>query len=470
MAGLGAVAELIAKAVERAGGASYADARVSAGEFSVAAVSKGRKTSEQAGSEGVCVRVLKNGFWGIASASTVSKESVFDCVARAQKAAHALCVGRAKGSAVLADCAPFVGKIEIKARESGVNADAEEMLLLADGQYKLAEGFGEKIADCHTALSFAKSGVAFASSEGARAVRVVERARFFSSVVARVAGVQRHYAESGGDVGGLELLKNDDWGAKTENACRRSIELLKAVSAPVGPMPVVFSGKGGGSGLVAHEAVGHAVEGDYAASDRSFFNGKVGKMVASEELSLVDDGRVGSGYGAIGFDDEGVKASKNVLIDKGVFKGFLCDRQSAFVLGQRPTGNARAQDHNRRVYVRMTNTFIAPGKWKPGEIIEDTKRGVLCNHWKAGIEDPAGGSFQLFFTDGYVIRNGELCESIYNISVSQPAALDALKNVDAIGNDSHFDAGGCGKGHADYVAVGSGGPTMRVKSLIVGGA
>jgi TldD protein len=454
----------------QAGGVDYADARIAASRSGVAGVSRGEKTFEAGESEGIAFRVLFNGAWGYASSSSVSKEDAADCAKRALKAARATGNGRGTAKIKLADADFFEGDAELLCKKSALDADGEELLKISGEQYDRARGFGKKIADCKTALSFGRGILVFANSEGIAASRTIERTRFFTFVVAREGSVQREYVKSDGIVGGLELLGGSKWQEHTDAACTRAVELLSSVKTPLGPMPVVFRGSGGGTGLIAHEAVGHAVEGDYAASDRSFFNGKIGKEVASEEVSLIDDGSAGSGFGAIVFDDEGVVARKARLIDKGIFKTFLLDRQSAAHFGLEPTGNARAQDQNRRVYVRMRNTYIEPGKWDAEEIVRDTKRGILCNHWKAGIEDPAGGSFQLFFTDGYLVENGELTKSLYNISVSQPAALDALKNVDAIGKDLSMDAGGCGKGHADYVSVGSGGPTMRIKSLIVGGA
>lgn len=189
-------------------------------------------------------------------------------------------------------------------------------------------------------------------------------------------------------------------------------------------------------------------------------------------MSLIDDGtkEIRDGNGSIIFDDEGVPAQKTYAIKDGVFRTFLSDRQSAAALGLKPTGNARAQDQNRRIYVRMRNTYIEPRDWTLEEIIKDTKFGVVCNRGKAGIEDPAGGSFQLFFVDGWVVKNGELKESVYNLSISESNVLMALKSIDAIGKDLHLHAGNCGKGHEDWVAVGTGGPSLRLSQAVVGGA
>lgn len=466
------------RAVEGAckGGVAYCDVRVLKFDSLIASVSKSKKIAEEDEGEGVAVRVLsKNGFWGYASSSVASAFSLKECALSALRASKAndsfsKSFG-VKASDVLAEADFFKGKYEVKAEKNPVDLGGLEGLLAkAAAQYESALGFGKKIASASAGISFGRRQLLFANSQGAFAVRDIDRIQYNSFVVAASdKGVQRQFVQSAGNTGGLEILRKEDWHALTFAACKRAVELLNSVKTPVGVMTAVFSGKGGGTGLIAHEAVGHAVEGDYAIADRSYFNGQIGKTVGADELTLIDDGSRGSGFGEIGFDDEGVRCRKNVLIENGVFKTFLLDRTSAKILNLKPTGNARTQDQSRRVYVRMTNTSIKQGSWAAQEIIRETKKGVYCNQWKAGIEDPSGGSFQLFFTDGYIIRNGELCESLYNISVSQNATLDALKNVDAIAKDSAHQAGGCGKGHADYVPVGSGGPTMRVKSVVIGG-
>ena len=208
---------------------------------------------------------------------------------------------------------------------------------------------------------------------------------------------QREYYHSDGSSGTEYFDKADlhESGLKVTNRAR---ELLNAVQCPKDLKTVILLGEGGGSGLLAHEAVGHAVEGDYAASNRSFFNNKLDTQVGVPELSLIDDGMRGSGWGEVIFDDEGTLAQKTHIIQDGFFKTFLHDRRTASHYGVKSTGNARAQDAFRRVYVRMRNTYIEPRDWQVQEIISDTKNGVLCNHWKAGIEEPAEGSFQMFLS------------------------------------------------------------------------
>ncbi len=458
---------LLAKALEKMRGASYADGRYFGAESDFVAVSKSAKKAEQAESHGIAFRAFANGNWGYCSTTDTNAKAVFKAAQTALRAAKAI---KSKGATVLAEVPVVEKDVVVLGKQDASKMPIDRKLALAEEQYDNCVKSDRRICDARTVLMTGESCKAIVTSEGSSVSKRVGRTRCYSVAVAREADKQRQFVGSEGIVGGMELLKEYDWTAKSQAVCKRAIELLSSVKTPVGQMPVVFRGSGGGSGLIAHEAVGHAVEGDYAMMDRSYFNGKIGKQVAATGLSLVDSGIGGSGYGAIYFDDEAVEAKKTYLIKDGIFKTFMLDRSSAAFFDLKPTGNARAQDHNRRVYVRMRNTYIEPGDWKPEEIVEETKKGVLCNHWKAGIEDPAGGSFQLFFADGYLIENGELTESLYNISTSQTATLDCLKAINAIGNDLCMDAGGCGKGHADYVHVGSGGPTLRIDNIIVGGA
>jgi len=143
-------------------------------------------------------------------------------------------------------------------------------------------------------------------------------------------------------------------------------------------------------------------------------------------------------------------------------------RETAGLMGVRSTGNGRAQSPGSRVYVRMSNTFIAPGDWDPHEIIEDTRRGVYVVKAMGGMEDPVGGGFQVSALKAWLIEKGELKKLLRAVSISGKA-LDILKRVDAVGKDFTLTPGTCGKGYSgDIVPVTTGGPTVRVSEMIVG--
>src|SRR3989442_181884 len=163
----------------------------------------------------------------------------------------------------------------------------------------------------------------------------------------------------------------------------------------------------GVSGLLAHEVMGHASEGDEIVKKRSFLTDQVGKKVGSPLVSMYDDGTYPGAHGSIPFDAEGTPAHKTTVIDRGIYRGFLHSLETSGMLKARPTGNGRAQDFGRRVWVRMTNTYFGAGRDKKDEILEDTKSGVLTRKWISGMEDPVGGSFQAVTQSGFRIQKGE---------------------------------------------------------------
>ncbi|TXT57579.1 MAG: putative enzyme [Candidatus Thorarchaeota archaeon] len=142
--------------------------------------------------------------------------------------------------------------------------------------------------------------------------------------------------------------------------------------------------------------------------------------------------------------------------------------ESAILMGVNPTGNGRAQDYNRRIFARMTNTFFDSGDWKNEEIIEDTKDGLYVIKATSGMEDVVGGGVQASALKGYIIKNGELTQLVRGMSLAGKV-LDILQSVDAVGKTLDFSGGTCGKGEEDWVPVSSGGPHMRAEIIVGGG-
>jgi len=188
-------------------------------------------------------------------------------------------------------------------------------------------------------------------------------------------------------------------------------------------------------------------------------------------VTIVDSGEIKGGY-FVPFDDEGVKKEKTIVLDKGVLKGYLHDRNSANELHVNPTGNARAQDFENQPQVRMTNTYIDKGKFTFDEMLEDIKNGIYVKRKGAGggQVDTASGTFTFRCGESWMIRNGELAEPVRGVVLSG-LILDTLKTVDAVGNDLEIHNrffGACGKG-GQRASVGSGGPHIRIQEITVGG-
>src|SRR5207247_9929104 len=162
------------------------------------------------------------------------------------------------------------------------------------------------------------------------------------------------------------------------------------------------------SGLLAHEVMGHASEGDEIVKKRSFLTDQVGKKVGSPLVSMYDDGTYPRAHASVPFEAEGTPAHKTTVIDRGIYRGFLHSLETSGMLKARPTGNGRAQDFGRRVWVRMTNTYLGAGRDPKDEIIEETKSGVLTRKWISGMEEPVGGAFLAGTQSGFSIQKGEV--------------------------------------------------------------
>ena len=191
------------------------------------------------------------------------------------------------------------------------------------------------------------------------------------------------------------------------------------------------------------------------------------KEVGTELVTMIDDGSIEELRGSYPFDSEGTPSSRNLIIEKGVFKGYLHTLETAALMGVQPTGNGRAQDYNRRVSARMTNTFFDVGDWKDEEILADTKNGLYIIKGTSGMEDVVGGGVQGTALKGYIIKNGEKTQLVRSLSIAGNV-LELLKTVDAVGDKLVLNGGNCGKGEEDFIPVSSGGPHMRLE-LIVGG-
>ncbi|MCK5547453.1 MAG: TldD/PmbA family protein, partial [Thermoplasmata archaeon] len=201
----------------------------------------------------------------------------------------------------------------------------------------------------------------------------------------------------------------------------------------------------------------------------SIVQGKLGKKVASELVTMADDGypkdHVHAG-GAIQVDDEGTLTKKAVIIENGILKSYLHNKESAFLFDVGSTGNARAFEYNDEPIIRMRNTYIEPGDWKMDEMIKDLKHGYLLKSAGGGQAD-ANAEFMFQVQEAYKVENGEVKELLRGVTLSGQA-IDVLKSVDAIGKDFDFDLGSGYCGKFQYAKVDGGGAPLRCDVLVGG--
>jgi TldD protein len=339
-----------------------------------------------------------------------------------------------------------------------------ELLARADDAARSA---GAAVTQVSAGYADSRRQTLVANSDGLLASDDVVRTRFGVSTVAQGdTGMQTGY-ESVGRTMGFELFDDVDVEAVARASAERAVAKLAARPAPSGVMPVVI---GAGRGAVLfHEACGHGFEADAVEKQASVYHGRVGELVASPQVTLVDDGTMGGQWGAYAIDDEGRPAQRNVLIDRGVLTDYMWDLLRSRKAGRLSSGNGRRQSYHHLPMVRMTNTYLLAGEEDPDELVRQTPHGVYVAHLGGGQVNTATGDFVFGMTEAYLIEDGEITEPLRDANLIGNGP-DVLTNIDAVAHDFAMAEGGgtCGK-WGQSVPVGMGQPTLRIAGVTVGG-
>jgi TldD protein len=261
--------------------------------------------------------------------------------------------------------------------------------------------------------------------------------------------------------------EGDRWRRFTSEAVRQATIKLHAVEAPAGEMTVVLGP--GWPGILLHEAVGHGLEGDFNRKETSAFSGRMGQKVASELVTVVDDGTIANRRGSLNVDDEGIPTRRNVLVENGVLVGYMQDRLNARLMGAEPTGNGRRESYAHQPMPRMTNTFMLAGQDDPADIIKSVPRGLYAVNFGGGQVDITNGKFVFSTSEAYLIEHGQVTQPVKGATLIGNGP-DALTRVSRVGHDLKMDegVGTCGK-DGQSVPVGVGLPTIRIDGITVGG-
>src|SRR4051812_32953231 len=291
--------------------------------------------------------------------------------------------------------------------------------------------------------------------------------RFGVRVIAERDG-KRQEGSSGG--GGRTTIgyfdgKSPEWHAKT--AAAQAIMMLDAQEAPAGQMEVVLAP--GDSGILLHEAVGHGLEADFNRKGTSNYAGQIGKPVASELCTVVDDATLLQSRGTINIDDEGNEPTRSVLIEDGKLVGYMHDRLSAKHYKLSPTGNGRRESFGSAPLPRMTNTILLAGPHDPEEMLKGVKKGIFARKFGGGQVDISNGDFVFSLTESYLIEDGKLTAPLKGVNLIGNGP-EVLRNVTMLGNDVAVSDGiwTCGK-DGQSVPVGVGCPTIKIDRITVGG-
>lgn len=445
---------------------SFADIRQeSRASTQIMVVNGGLRRFGRATKTGTVARALVGECWGMASTSeTLTTKICTDLLTDAVKSAKA----NAKFSRKNLDFStikPIEKSVWQKSKVDPADVSTEEKLKFVMALDK-AQKTDDRIVNTNSVYNDAKLVFHLVNTAGSRLEWDELRTLAVVQPIARQGDRMHFEYDVKGGRAGYELIQQIDPDSFGGECSKGALELLTAEKPPSGKMSVVVDG--GISGLIAHEVCGHASEADEVVKGRSFLTGQVGNKLGTEQVTMVDDGTLADVSGGFPFDSEGTPASRTMIIEDGVFKGYLHTLETAIMMGVTPTGNGRAQDYNSRIFARMTNTFFDKGDWKDEDIIADTKEGLYVVKASSGMEDVVGGGVQCSALKGYIIKNGEATQLVRSMSLAGQV-LDILKTVDAVGNNLEFWGGTCGKGEEDFLSVSSGGPHMRAEMVVGGG-
>ncbi|MCF2857499.1 metalloprotease TldD [Pseudoalteromonas sp. SMS1] len=314
--------------------------------------------------------------------------------------------------------------------------------------------------------------VLIAASDGTFATDIRPLVRLNCSVLLEQNGRRERGSAGGGarlDYGYFKEFVDGKprWLSYVHEAVRMARVNLEAIDAPAGTMPVVLGA--GWPGVLLHEAVGHGLEGDFNRKGASAFSGRVGEQVASELCTVVDDGTLANRRGSLNIDDEGTPAGYNVLIEKGILKGYMQDKTNARLMGSALTGNARRESFAHLPMPRMTNTYMLPGESSQADIISSVKKGIFASNFGGGQVDITSGKFVFSASEAYLIEDGKVTQPIKGATLIGNGP-EAMQYISMVGNDLALDKGVgiCGK-DGQSVPVGVGQPSLKIDQLTVGG-
>lgn len=455
--------DILSEAVSRMQdlGAEFSDARSQTVRVvGVSSLNGGLRQLVRKSAGGVCLRAWNGGRWGYGTTTSFDRQAVMEA---AEKAVRNATGERKSGLSLEPAVVRRHDRADVRIHPDSV--DLTEKIAAAQDLDK-AQSYDDRIINRVGSYSEEVKTNALVNSAGSdmswEEVRTLCRAM---SVAADGQRMERYYDGPDSTLG-FEVVRDADLEELGRITASEAIATLKADRAPSGNLTVISDPMV--SGLLAHEAMGHASEGDEITKRRSFLTDAVGRRVASDIISMYDNGTVRGAHGSVPYDDEGTPSSCTTIIDHGEYKGYMHSLETASQLGVMPTGNGRAENYGKRVWVRMTNTYFGPGEWDRDEIIADTKDGILCDKMINGMEDPVGGCFEAKCLRGFLIRNGEIVKPLQSFTLTG-RSVDILSSADALSKEVVLDGGMCGKGIEDWVRVSSGGPYMRARMIVGGG-
>ena len=420
------------------------------------------KSASQGVSAGCGIRVISGERTGYAYTDNLTPERLL----HAARTAALIASGPAKQ--------PVQGFVETPAADlypvpmGGYDLDLAARLELLHRADRTARAYDPRIVQVRAGFSEELRRILIAGSDGTLATDTQPLCRLNVAVVAKDGTVTTKGSAGGGGRAGIEQFAGSKSPEALANeAARGAVLQLGAAPAPAGEMEVVLGP--GWSGILLHEAVGHGLEADFNRKKTSAFAGLIGQKVASEKVTVVDNGAIEGRRGSLNVDDEGTATQETVLIEGGILRGYLTDKLSARLMGSANTGSGRRESYQSIPMPRMTNTYMLAGQDDPEEIIRSVKRGLYAVNFGGGQVDITNGKFVFSASEAYLIEDGKVTAPVRDATLIGNGP-EALKYVSMVGHDLRLDEGigTCGK-DGQSVPVGVGMPTIKLDRMTVGG-
>ncbi|MBN2584379.1 MAG: TldD/PmbA family protein [Planctomycetes bacterium] len=448
-------------------GASFADARAveTLADSVLVQDTRANKLFSSAGF-GMCVRVLVDHCWGFASTDTVSPASAAACLDEAMALARAS-ARFVEERVEITTPQPFVDSVRSVGRMMPDEMPAaEKVRRVMEFEAAGRQAAGGKIVNSIVSYSDGRQIETLANTLGTRIRTETCRSNLVTQMVVSDGKQLQRAVEHRAIVGGPELLVDTAADEFSVLAARKAVDLLSAKKCPAGNFTVIFHPSI--TGLLVHEALGHNAEADAVWAGQSLLEGRMGRQLACEAVSIIDDSTIPGAYGSFRYDSEGTPSSRRVIIDRGRLVSLLHSLETASKFAVPPNGCARADGYESKPIVRMSNTFMDRGTVPFDEMIRGIDRGIYLQdgHW--GYVFVAKGQFICHAGRANMIENGRIGEPLRDVSISS-MTLDTLQNIDAVGDDFEMKMPGtCGK-DGQGAPTDTGGPHVRVRDIVVGG-
>ena len=408
---------------------------------------------------GVGIRILKGTKSVYASTTDMSYSGLINCAAQVASALS----GVPNGKSIHLTETLFGDIHPIRIVPSSV-PNAQKIELLKEGYFS-AKNYHPEISQVMGSFLDVDHNIMIANSDGLYTEDRQVRTRMSISAIASKDGENQTGACSPGRRMGLEMFDEISPKKIGEQAAKQAVTMLHADYCPAGKYPVAI--ENGFGGVIFHEACGHSLEATSVALGLSVFSNKLGLQIANPKVTAVDDGTIPNAWGSINVDDEGNPSRRNVLIENGILKSYMIDKLGGRRMGMEATGNCRRQSYAWEPTSRMTNTMILAGQDKNEDIIASMEYGLYAADMGGGSVNPITGEFNFSVKEGYMVRDGKICEPVRGASLIGKGS-EILMNIDMVGTDLATGQGMCGSSSGS-IPTDVGQPLLRVSSITVGG-